>query len=83
MIQAIAGLFRGIFGILAGLLPDSPFSSYLQVTETMQLGIGWLNWFLPINHFVAILFLWIAAGAIVAAVKWAVGETVGLGMSKL
>lgn len=81
MLSIIGSLFNALFGLLASLLPDSPFGDYIETIGGMQQGLGWLNWLVPIHDFVVILFLWIAAGAIVAAVKFAISETFAVGSS--
>lgn len=81
MLDIIGGLLNALFGLLDALLPDSPFAGYIQTIEGMQTGLAWLNWLVPIHDFVVILGLWIAAGAIVAAVKFAISETFSVGSS--
>lgn len=81
MLDIIGGLLSALFGLFDALLPDSPFAGYIQSIEGMQMGLAWLNWLVPIHDFVVILGLWIAAGAIVAAVKFAISETFSVGSS--
>lgn len=81
MLDLIGSLFSALFSLLGGLLPDSPFAAYIQAIDGAQLGLGWLNWLVPVHDFTVILFLWIAAAAIVSAVKFAVQETFAVGTS--
>lgn len=79
MLDIIANLFMGLFGAIGSLLPDSPFAGYIQSLESMSTGLGWLNWLVPMSDFSAILVLWIIAGAAVAAIRFAVSETLEFG----
>lgn len=44
------------------ILPDSPFK-FLTTYSNSVIGewLGWINWFLPINTFLAIVQAWLAA----------------------
>ena len=79
MLNGFLTLLGTLFGWLGNLLPDSPFADYMQVTEDMRLGLGWLNWLLPISEMLVLLGLWIAALAIVSAVKVALSITSSVG----
>lgn len=79
MLSGLLGLLGTVFGWLGGLLPDSPFTGYVQVTEGMRQGLAWLNWLVPISEMLVILGLWIAAVALFTAVKVAFGMTAGVG----
>lgn len=82
MLDVIFGFFQGVIGFLNSLLPTSPFQDYLQAVEGARLGLAWLNWLMPIHTFVTIFGLWLAAGLAIAAVRFAIGETLNVG-SKL
>lgn len=61
MLSAILAFFGAVFGFLGGLLPESPFRQLLGVTEQLRMGISWLNYFVPIDTFVTMFGLWLAA----------------------
>lgn len=76
MIFIFMSLANMVLGTLANLFPASPFADVLQVTSSMALGLSWLNWFVPINQMFAVMVLWLAAIALVTAVRVAlVGTT--------
>lgn len=79
MLSGFLGLLGTVFGWIGGLLPDSPLSGYVTVTDGMRLGLAWLNWFLPISDMLVALGLWIAAMALFTAVKVAFGMTANVG----
>lgn len=79
MLSALLGVFGTIFGWLGNLLPDSPLRGFAVATEQMQLGLSWLNWFLPISEMLVMLGLWIAALLVVTAVKVALRTVGGIG----
>lgn len=76
MIFIFMSLVNMVFGTLANLFPSNPFAEVLQVTSNMALGLSWLNWFIPVNQMFAVMVLWLAAIALVTAVRVAlVGTT--------
>lgn len=79
MLDIIFGFFQGVIGFLNALLPTSPFSDYLQAVEGARLGLAWLNWLVPIHTFLTIFALWLSAGLAIAAVRFAIGETISVG----
>lgn len=76
MLAAISGLLSTIFGAIASIFPQSPFADMFEVTSDLHLGLGWLNWFVPINTFIGILVAWIGLAVAVTAFR-VVGMTVG------
>jgi len=79
MLDILLGVVGTVFGWVGALFPASPFADYVQVTEDMQLGLAWLNWIFPIGEMLVLLMAWIAAMAVVTAVKVALEVTGGLG----
>ena len=79
MLSAIAGLLSTVFGWVGGLLPDSPFTQYAVAADSLQLGLAWFNWFVPISEMLVMLGLWIAAMLAVTAVKVALRMTSSVG----
>ena len=55
--QAVYSFIKGALS----LLPDSPFQ-YLQSYGNSPVGqwLGYLNWFIPINTFLAITLAWLS-----------------------
>ena len=70
MIDSLLGLLSGVFGWLASVLPSDPFAQWVQVTDGMRLGLGWLNWFFPVGDALAFFSVWL--GLMVA---WRVAQT--------
>lgn len=79
MLEAILSLFNSIFGILNGLLPDSPFTDLVQVNEQLLLGLGWLNWLLPLSEMLAMMVVWLGVCVVVVAVRTALDVTANIG----
>ena len=77
--QTLTSLLATVFGFLDGLLPDSPFADAFQVTQQMSLGIGWLNWLMPIGEMLVIMSLWIAACLAITAIRVALEVTSDVG----
>lgn len=69
MLDGLLGVIGTVFGWLGGLLPTSPFSDWMTVTQEMQLGLRWLNWFFPVSEMLVMLVGWIAVVAAVQAVR--------------
>lgn len=61
MLSAIVSLLQGIIGWLNSVLPSSPFQDLLNGAEGLQLGLGWLNWFVPIGGMLAVFTAFLAA----------------------
>lgn len=69
MLQFLTGILSSVFGFLDGILPGSPFAEFFTVTSDMNLGIGWLNWFVPITSMAGVLTAWIAAAVVTTAIR--------------
>lgn len=59
------GLTNAVYNAIEAalsILPDSPFK-FLSDYSTSPVGqwLGYLNWFIPINTFLSIVQLWLAA----------------------
>lgn len=59
-------LLTGGLLLVLGLLPESPFSMLDSLVPTGEIAewLGFVNWFVPIYSFVAILEVWLAAVAV-------------------
>lgn len=66
--------FNSLLGEIFFFLPDSPFSAYLDLVSDIT-WLKWLNWFIPIDTFVAIGMSWLSAVggyyAYQAILRWA------------
>lgn len=69
MIDGLLAIFNTLFGWVANLLPSSPFAEWVQISENMRMGLGWLNWFCPIADMVQMLLVWIGLAVAVTALK--------------
>lgn len=65
MIAIIGAILVAFFGMLALLLPASPFAS-ITSSPAYDTALGWLNWLLPINDMLTLFIAW--AGAIMVCV---------------
>lgn len=70
MLSVIFGFVGGILQFLNSVLPDSPFQGLIQETDAVTLGLGWLNWLLPVGDMMAIF----AAYLVVLLAYFAVTE---------
>lgn len=80
MIGAINTIMSIIYGGLATLFPQSPFSQMASVSQGMALGIGWLNWLVPFGEFLGMTASWILVAVVVTAGRAAskvLGEIAG------
>lgn len=60
MFEAIKNFFITALNTILFLLPNDPLMSYLDVVEDIKF-LKYLNWFIPINDFIAIGEAWLAA----------------------
>lgn len=61
MLSFLVSLLHGVFSFLAGFLPDSPLAGVVDTLDGADVGLGWLNWFVPVGDMLALLGLWLAA----------------------
>lgn len=79
MLSILSSFFGTIFGWLAQLLPGSPFETAFNISEGWSLGLGWLNWFIPIDAMLVVLVGWIAAGVAITAARLVIGKGLAIG----
>lgn len=70
LLSVIFSFVSGILQFLNSALPDSPFQGLIQETDAVTLGLGWLNWLLPVGDMMAIF----AAYLVVLLAYFAVTE---------
>lgn len=66
MLDSLSELIAdGLKGIL-GFFPPSPFAALTEMAAEGQIAewLGYLNWFVPVGSFVAILELWLTCIAV-------------------
>lgn len=61
LLSIIFGFVGGILDMLNSVLPASPFQGLIQETDAVTLGLGWLNWLLPIGDMMAIFAVYLVA----------------------
>lgn len=54
------GLIADLILVLSAALPDDPFT-LPQVAADWELGLSWLNWFVPVGQIAVLLAAWVAA----------------------
>lgn len=60
MFEALKNFFITALNTILFLLPDDPLMKYLEAIEDNKF-LKYLNWFIPINEFIAIGETWLAA----------------------
>lgn len=82
MLDFLAQLFGGIFGFLADHLPNSPVQQWISDFATggneLHMGLGYLNWLVPVGDLIGILTAYVALLAIWIAVRAILGKTEGI-----
>lgn len=61
MLSFLIGLLHGILDILNALLPTSPFASLASSLQGAEMGLGWLNWLVPVGGMLALFGAWLVA----------------------
>lgn len=69
MIFIFAQIIRMVCEGLINLLPDSPIQTLLPALDGIQLGLGYLNFFVPVNLCFAAMTLWLGVIAAITAVR--------------
>lgn len=69
MLDVLLGLGRGFLDLLGGLLPTFDASQYVQITEGMTTGIGWLNWLFPLGDALTVTGIWLGAISVIILAK--------------
>lgn len=54
------GLIADLILVLSAALPDDPFT-LPEVAADWELGLSWLNWFVPIGQMAALMGVWVVA----------------------
>lgn len=75
MIDFLTQLFSGLLGFFDSLLPGNPFEGMLTITDDLMLGLGWLNWLVPLQGMVAMATIWLMSCVGVVAVKFVLGAS--------
>ena len=75
MLSFLTDFIAGVLGLLNSFLPDSPFQDFIQSTTSLQLGLGWLNWFVPIGDMLTFFGLYLGLLVVWVGVRIAIGKT--------
>lgn len=70
LLDALLAMISGALNVLGSLLPQSPMLSWATVTADMRLGIGFLNWVMPIADMLAVFGLWLGLGLAVGVARF-------------
>lgn len=71
MLAFLGGLLHGIISFLATFLPDSPLRAFGDALGGAEMGLGWLNWLVPVGPMLAVFLAWLAALLVWAGVRLA------------
>lgn len=66
MLDSLGEIITGGLEAILSFFPPSPFALLDELTASPEIAewLGFLNWFIPVNSFVAILETWLACIAI-------------------
>lgn len=71
MLGFLFNLVSNVLGLFNGILPDDPFTPYINSLHQWDTALGWLNWVLPVNQFLVIAGLWLSALVLYTLVRYA------------
>lgn len=74
MLAFLNTIVHGILGFLNSFLPNSPFADILQGSDSLALGLGWLNWFFPVGDCLVIFGLFLGALVVWICVRLGLGK---------
>ncbi|MFI3116043.1 MAG: hypothetical protein R3Y12_07885 [Clostridia bacterium] len=62
IINGVVDFLYNILFFVIDLLPDSPFSTLsLVISDEIKVYLGYMNYFIPVNFFIAVLEIWLSA----------------------
>lgn len=66
MLDSLSEMLTGGLKAVLGFFPDSPFVVLRDMAAASEFSewLGFLNWFIPVNSFVAIIEVWLGCIAI-------------------
>lgn len=74
MLDFLVSLLTGLAGFLNSVLPNSPFTGFVQAGQSLQLGLGWLNWFFPVGDCLLLFGAYLALLLVWASVDFALSK---------
>lgn len=78
MLGFLASLVSGILNVLNSFLPDSPLQGWIESSDAVVTGLGWLNWFFPLSECLTIFAAYCALLLVVVGVRLALGKSFDL-----
>lgn len=69
MAAFVIGVVTTLIGGLVSLLPMSPFRNF-EIAESMETGLGWLNWFIDIESCMIIFNTWLGLCIAAYVIDW-------------
>lgn len=77
MLEFLSGLLMGLGNLLNSILPNSDIQTYLvDIPQTIQTGVRWLNWVFPVANCLVFLAAELALLVAYVAVKWVMGKAI-------
>lgn len=78
MLAFLSGLVSGILNVLNTFLPNSPVQGWVQSSNAVATGLGWLNWFFPLSDCILIFTAYLAVLVTFVIVRMALGKSFDL-----
>lgn len=69
MFSILSQLMRWLVGLAVQLLPASPFRDFVA-PEGWALGMGWLNWLVPVSDMLGLFDAWLIGCAAWMGYRW-------------
>lgn len=77
MLEFLSALLIGLGNILNTILPNSDIQTYLvDIPQTIQTGVRWLNWVFPVAQCLVFLAAELALLVSYVAVKWVMSKAI-------
>ena len=78
----IGDAVQGLFGWLADVLPQSPFTG-LQLPQGVDTALGWLNWLVPMGGIMALYAAWLAAVLLYRVIRFVAKRLISKTVDKI
>lgn len=77
MLEFLSTLLMGLGNLLNSILPNSDIQTYLvDIPQTIQTGVRWLNWAFPVAQCLVFLAAELALLVAYVSVKWVMSKAI-------